>query len=98
MRCEECGASIWRAGDDVPAGRYVRVDDESYRPVVLAAAGQLPASCDGHIAAYRLAWPLCACQASAAGRPVGRQARGYAAAAGAMPAGARVVISVPAAR
>jgi hypothetical protein len=75
MRCEECGASIWRAGDDVPAGRYVRVDNESYSPVVLAAAGQLPASCDGHIAVYRRAWPVCACQARAAGRAAGIEVR-----------------------
>jgi hypothetical protein len=52
MDAEEYGRPLWRAGEMVPAGSYLRVDDRSYRVVVLEQAGPLPASCDGHVAWY----------------------------------------------
>jgi hypothetical protein len=61
MRCEECGTRIWQAGDIAPAGTYVRVDDRSYRPLVLARVGPLPATFDGHAARYRAAGACCGC-------------------------------------
>lgn len=50
--CEECQMSLWKAGQVVPAGTYVRVDDRSYRAVILNQEGPLPATFDGHIALY----------------------------------------------
>ncbi|MGH2487013.1 MAG: hypothetical protein ACRDHE_13475 [Ktedonobacterales bacterium] len=64
MRCEECGCALYEAGDVVPAGVYTRVDDASFRQIPLTRPGPLPASFDGHIAAYRDAVSSCAC-----GRP-----------------------------
>lgn len=61
-QCEECGTRLYRAGDRVPAGTYVRVDDWSFHPVSLSAAGPLPPSFDGHIAFYRVAGASCACE------------------------------------
>lgn len=61
MDCEECGAHVWQAGSIVPAGTYVRIDDQSYKPIVLAAGGPLPATFDGHVARYRVAGVTCAC-------------------------------------
>lgn len=55
MWCEECQAHIWKAGERVPAGTYLRIDDESSRIVVLLQEGPLPASFDGHVALYRTA-------------------------------------------
>ena len=52
VRCEECQMPLWKAGEVVPAGTYVRVDDRSYRPVVLNQEGPLPATFDGHVALY----------------------------------------------
>ncbi len=57
MDTEEYGMELWRAGDLVPAGSYLRVDDHSYRLIVLKEQDHLPGSCDGHVAFY--------CQASA---------------------------------
>ena len=48
MRCEECQMPLWKAGEVVPAGTYVRVDDRSYRTVMLDQEGPLPATFDGH--------------------------------------------------
>lgn len=55
MQYEEQQVSIWKAGELVPAGIYIRIDDASYRKVLLRQAGHLPASFDGHIACYRAA-------------------------------------------
>lgn len=52
LQCEECQMPLWKAGEVVPAGTYVRVDDRSYRAVTLDLEGSLPATFDGHIALY----------------------------------------------
>lgn len=62
MRCEECGSALYDAGDAVPAGIYVRVDDGSFRQVILEQRGPLPPSFDGHVAQYRHAAAPCACE------------------------------------
>jgi hypothetical protein len=61
-QCEECGTRIFLAGECVPAGTYLRVDDGSFQRLHLTASGELPASFDGHIARYRIAAAPCACQ------------------------------------
>jgi|GEM_PF-2783903 hypothetical protein len=61
MHCDECGAPLWRAGEIVPAGTYVRIDDPLHRVVILDQSGPLPAMFDGHIALYRAAPATCAC-------------------------------------
>lgn len=61
MRCDECGGMLHQAGEVVPAGTYARIDDGSFRQLVLEHAGPLPASFDGHIAEYRDATMRCAC-------------------------------------
>ncbi len=55
MQHDGCQAPVWKAGEVVPAGTYVRIDDESYRKVTLQQTGPLPASFDGHVAYYRAA-------------------------------------------
>ena len=55
MLCEGCQAPVWKAGEVVPAGAYVRIDDDSYRQITLDQDGPLPASFDGHVALYRAA-------------------------------------------
>ena len=60
LRCEECQMPLWKAGEVVPAGTYVRVDDRSYRAVILNQEGPLPATFDGHIALYCIS--ACACK------------------------------------
>ena len=60
LRCEECQVPLWKAGEVVPAGTYVRVDDRSYRPVILGQRGPLPATFDGHVALYCTS--ACACR------------------------------------
>ncbi|HEX2913005.1 MAG TPA: hypothetical protein VH186_19525 [Chloroflexia bacterium] len=62
MKCEECQQELWKAGDIVPPGRYARVDDRSYRIVVLEKAGPLPVSYDGHTAFYSPAGCRCSLQ------------------------------------
>lgn len=52
MYCEECQMRLWKAGEVAPAGVYVRVDDQSYRTVVLESEGYLPATYDGCVALY----------------------------------------------
>lgn len=52
LRCEECQIPLWKAGEVVPVGTYVRVDDQSYRSVILDQEGPLPATFDGHVAMY----------------------------------------------
>lgn len=52
MNAEEYGMHVWQAGDSVPAGIYLRVDDASFRVVNLEQEDRLPASYDGHIAWY----------------------------------------------
>lgn len=49
----------YTAGQTVPPGRYVRVDEGGGRVIELAATDLLPASCDGRVAVYRRcpAWP-----------------------------------------
>ena len=71
MRCEECGCALYEAGDVVPAGVYARVDDASFRQILLARPGPLPASFDGHIAEYRDAVSSCACRRPTDGAPHG---------------------------
>jgi hypothetical protein len=60
LRCEECQRPLWKAGEVVPAGTYVRVDDQSYRAVLLEQEGPLPAPFDGHAALYCIS--ACACR------------------------------------
>lgn len=60
--CDECGARLYQAGEWVPAGAYLRVDDESFQRLSLIANGRLPASFDGHVALYRAAAMPCACE------------------------------------
>lgn len=51
---EEYQAQIWKAGEIVSAGTYVRIDQQSYRLVTLDCEGALPATFDGHVAYYRV--------------------------------------------
>ncbi len=60
LHCEECQRPLWKAGEVVPAGTYVRVDDQSYRAVLLEQEGTLPATFDGHAALYCTS--ACACR------------------------------------
>lgn len=55
MPYESYQVSVWNAGEVVPVGTYVRIDDQSYRMVILDQDGPLPASFDGHVALYRAA-------------------------------------------
>lgn len=66
MRCDECGTALYEAGEVVPAGAYMRVDDGMLRQIVLECAGPLPPSYDGHIAWYRAAAAPCRCDRCAA--------------------------------
>lgn len=50
---EEHQAQIWKAGEIVPAGTYMRIDQQSYHMVTLDCEGPLPATFDGHVACYR---------------------------------------------
>ena len=59
--CNECGDRLYQAGERVPAGAYLRVDDDSFHRVYLAVSGALPASFDGHVALYRTAAAPCVC-------------------------------------
>lgn len=52
MHLDEHGVDGWHAGDVVPPGIYLRVDDNSFRMVIMEQEGRLPASYDGHIAHY----------------------------------------------
>lgn len=61
-QCEECGTRLFRAGQRVVAGMYLRVDDGSFQRLQLISSGMLPASLDGHIALYRAAAAPCACE------------------------------------
>ena len=60
LHCEECQMPLWKAGEVVPAGTYVRDDDRSYRTVILEQRGRLPATFDGHIALYSAS--ACTCR------------------------------------
>lgn len=60
--CEECGTRLYQAGENVPAGAYLRIDDGSFQPIRLVTSGVLPASLDGHVALYRAAAAPCTCQ------------------------------------
>ncbi len=62
MHCDECGTVLFEAGDVVPPGEYLRVDDGSFTRVVVARRGPIPASFDGHVASYRHAGAACACR------------------------------------
>ena len=62
VRCEECGTRLFRAGQRVTAGVYLRVDDGSFQRLRLISGEMLPASLDGHIALYRAAAAPCACE------------------------------------
>ena len=59
MNVEELGVNVWRAGDSVRTGIYLRVDDDSFRVVVMEEEGRLPASYDGHVAHYCRAPAMC---------------------------------------
>jgi hypothetical protein len=61
MRCEECGVRLWQAGEVVPPGIYMRVDDETHPVMALDQAGPLPASLDGRVALYHLVAPTYTC-------------------------------------
>lgn len=61
MQCDECGGSLYHAGDLVPAGTYLRIDDGSFRRIVLQHAGALPATFGGHVAEYRDDTRPCLC-------------------------------------
>lgn len=61
-QCEECGTQIYQAGERVPSGAYLRVDDGSFQRLLLSSSGVLPASFDGHVALYRAAANPCACE------------------------------------
>ncbi len=64
MRCAECQASLWRAGEAVPPGVYVRIDTSPNVTVIVLPDEHLPASFDGHVALYRRSGCRCtrACQ------------------------------------
>ncbi len=77
MKCEECGMVLWRAGEVVPAGMYMRVDTPVHSVVSLDQAGPLPASLDGRVALYHLVavgytCPACGRQGSAQTSESGR--------------------------
>ena len=59
MRCEECDAPLWRAGELAPAGNYVRIDSPVQEVVTLSPGEYLPASFDGRIAVYRTSGRSC---------------------------------------
>lgn len=61
-QCDECGTELFAAGERVPAGVYLRVDDGSFHHLELAAGGILPASFDGHVALYRAGAAPCVCE------------------------------------
>ncbi len=52
MQYEESQMPWWKAGEVAPPGIYLRVDDASYRVVILDREGPLPATFDGHVALY----------------------------------------------
>lgn len=61
-QCDECGIPLYRAGERVLPGTYLRVDDGSFQRLHLSVMGPLPASFDGHVALYRAAAASCACE------------------------------------
>jgi hypothetical protein len=56
---EEYQMLVWKAGEIVPAGTYVRIDDLSYRTIILDHDGPLPATFDGHVALYSISPNVC---------------------------------------
>ncbi len=64
-QCEECGTRLYHAGEHVPEGTYLRVDDGSFERVSSSDYDVLPASFDGHVALYRAAAAPCACDHAA---------------------------------
>ena len=64
--CEECQLRIWKAGELAPAGVYIRVDDKSYRTIVLEHEDRLPATFDAHVALYCVS--TCKCREHALNR------------------------------
>jgi hypothetical protein len=63
MEAELSSTEVWHAGEIVPAGAYLRLDDDLRRIVVLEQRGALPPGFDGRIALYcraapRLSLPL----------------------------------------
>jgi hypothetical protein len=56
---EEYQMLVWKAGEIVPAGTYVRIDDLSYRIITLDRQGPLPATFDGHVALYSFSPAIC---------------------------------------
>lgn len=59
MRCEECDAPLWRAGEPAPPGNYIRIDSPVQEVIALNQGECLPASFDGHIAIYRPSGRAC---------------------------------------
>jgi hypothetical protein len=55
MWSEEDCKEIWKAGEVVSAGVYIRIDTYSSHRVILMREARLPASCDGQVAWYALA-------------------------------------------
>lgn len=47
------GVLLFVAGEEAPAGRYVRVDVSPVREVILESEDSLPPSFDGRVALYR---------------------------------------------
>jgi hypothetical protein len=58
MQYDEYYTPLWKAGEVVPAGTYVRVDDRSYKVVTLQQKESLPATFDGHVALYCASTPV----------------------------------------
>ena len=55
MWLNELEVRVWKAGKMAPAGNYVRIDDGSYRLIILKRERPLPASFDAQVALYRAA-------------------------------------------
>lgn len=52
MTCEECQQDLWQAGEIVPMGTFIHVDDHSHRIVILEQERARPSMFDGPITLY----------------------------------------------
>ena len=50
---DENDEALYKAGQEVPPGQYIRVDAHPAREIMLRGRGILPPSYDGHVALYR---------------------------------------------
>ena len=64
----EYQTEVYRAGEIVSPGVYMRIDDGSRRTVVLEQAGPLPPGFDGHVAIYLRSTPRLAARVEVAAR------------------------------